>query len=213
MAESSSEVVLVVPTKTFHKIGNFQGFCGQPDRYLRELLLPENLSFRSRGDVENDPSFKQLIPYVIVRWAGDKNAEYLFQYTRSSRQDESRLRTKRSIGIGGHISESDVHQGSGASTYERGMRREISEEIQIQSKFVQRCVGLINDDSNDVGRVHLGLVHIFDLEEPLVSALDPEMCDSGFESTRDLVAKESEFETWSQICLKSLFSKPKSLQI
>jgi predicted NUDIX family phosphoesterase len=206
MAETGSESVLVVPTDLFRKIGYFQGFSDDPGRYLQELLQPANLSFQPRDAAEFDPRLKQLIPYVILRSGSDTGKECLFQYTRGKLQGEQRLHSKKSIGIGGHISKSDVREGIGPDTYERGMTREISEEVDIQSSFVQQCVGLINDDSNDVGRVHLGVVHIFDLREPLATARDTEMWNSGFKPTHDLLAQESEFETWSQICLKALFS-------
>ena len=206
MAEGRSESVLVVPTRAFWRVGHFQGFLADPNLYLQELLRPENLSFRSRDSVEDDPSYKQLIPYIILRWSSD-TGERLFQYTRGELQGEARLRARRSIGIGGHISESDVHHGVSASTYERGMQREIAEEVEIRTSYTARCVGLINDDRDDVGRVHLGFVHLFDLEKPAVSAIDPQMCESGFESTREIFAKRSEFESWSQICIESLFSR------
>lgn len=207
MAESRSESVLVVPTEVFRKVGYFQGFSGEPDRYVRELLRPENLSFRPRDAVEDDPGFKQLIPYIVLRWVSPTGQEFVFEYARAAQQTEARLRAKRSIGIGGHISESDVLQGTGAAgMYERGMQREIAEEVDIRSAYTARCVGLINDDANDVGRVHLGIVHLFDLERPAVSAIDCDLCDGGFKSTSELLARESEFESWSQICLKSLFS-------
>ena len=69
MSDVQSERVLVVPTELFHRLGHFQGFSGEVDRYMDELLCPEHTSYRPRAEVEKDPGFKQLIPYVIFRHA------------------------------------------------------------------------------------------------------------------------------------------------
>ena len=82
----------------------------------------------------------------------------MFQYTRGSGQGEGRLHRKRSVGIGGHISAVDVGADGSGNPYEEGMRRELDEEVSIDSPYASRCVGLINDDVSEVGRVHLGVV-------------------------------------------------------
>ena len=193
------EHVLVVPTMLFHEIGHFQGFCDTPDRYLKTLLDPNYTSYRPRNEVEEDPSFKQLIPYCIFRHEG-----LLFHYCRGKQQGEGRLHSKRSVGVGGHISSDDEHLQD--SAYREGLKREIAEEVFLESAFEERCVGLINDDETEVGRVHLGVVHIFDLEEPKVRPREESMIQTGFASPAELVADLAQFETWSQICLNSLFS-------
>ena len=86
MDEVHSERVLVVPTELFRRIGYFQGFCRDVDRYLGELLGPERVSFRPRAEVEQDPGYKQLIPYVIFRHRDGRGRETVFQYTRGSGQ-------------------------------------------------------------------------------------------------------------------------------
>ena len=73
-----TEQVLVVPTELFHRLGYFQGFSPEPDRYLAELLSPKNTSYRARGEMEEDPSFKQLIPYVIFRHRDKVGCEQLW---------------------------------------------------------------------------------------------------------------------------------------
>src|SRR5688572_7991316 len=108
MSLVQTEHVLVVPTAEFHRLGHFQGFTREIDRYLRGLLRPEFISYRPRSEMEADPSFKQLIPYVIFRHRDASGAVSLFQYTRGKGQGESRLHAKRSIGIGGHISTDDA---------------------------------------------------------------------------------------------------------
>ena len=89
------EHVLVVPTLLFREVGYFQGFCTDVEPYLKTLLDPAYISFRPRDQMENDPSFKQLIPYCLFRY-GDQ----LFHYKRGKLQGEGRLHSKRSIGVG-----------------------------------------------------------------------------------------------------------------
>ena len=193
------EHILVVPTLLFHEIGYFQGFNANPSAYLETLLDASHTSYRPRPAMENDPSFKQLIPYCIFRFE-----DQIFYYTRGKAQGEGRLHSKRSIGIGGHISSLDA--GRDASPYLEGMRREIEEEVIIDTTYEQRLVGLINDDSNPVGQVHLGVVHIYDLDEPRVASREDALADAGFVPIADLPGLRDTFETWSQICIDHLLS-------
>jgi predicted NUDIX family phosphoesterase len=204
MAVDKVESVLVVPTAVFQRVGYFQGFSNDAQRYVRELLCPKVLSFRRRDIVEDDFEYKQLIPYVVFRWLSEAGEELLFEYVRGGRHGDARLRTMRSIGIGGHISEEDVDGPIGTDTFERGMRREIDEEVQIQSTYSETCAGIINDDSNSVGQVHLGFVYIFNLDKAAVRAVDPDISDGRFTAVSELLRRVNEFETWSQIYLRSL---------
>ena len=197
--QSTVEHVLVVPTLLFHEVGHFQGSTTNIHPYLETLLDPGYVSYRPRDTVEEDPSFKQLIPYCIFRCEGK-----VFHYTRGTEQGESRLHSKRSIGIGGHISAED--QESGSSVYREAMRREIEEEVHLETGFTENCVALINDDKTDVGRVHLGIVHVFDLDAPKVRPREKSIIQSGFEEPAQLAEEADEFETWSQICLELILA-------
>src|SRR5947209_20582806 len=97
--DKSAERVLVVPTAVFREVGVFQGFSPRADYYLPRILEPRHLSYRLRSEVETDPAFKQIIPYVVLRWN-----DQAFHYTRGKRATEVRLQALRSIGVGGHIS-------------------------------------------------------------------------------------------------------------
>ena len=205
MTEVLTERVLVVPTEFFHELGYFQGFCSDVDRYLDGLLSSMNTVYRARSEVEEDPSFKQLIPYVIFRHTAEDGTESVFQYTRGTGQGEGRLHRKRSVGIGGHISTVDADVDATGNPYAEGMRRELEEEVIIETHYSDVCVGLINDDESAVGRVHLGVVHLFDVEEPAVRPRETEIIDAGFRPVKEILADVSEFETWSSICLKALF--------
>lgn len=197
--EQQVEQVLVVPTSVFHEVGHFQGFCSDVDPYLNTLLDPAYTSYKPRDEMEEDPSYKQLIPYCIFRCQGE-----VFYYKRSSKQGESRLHAKRSIGVGGHVS--SVDEAASGEAYREGMRREIEEEVYLESRWTENLVGLINDDQTAVGRVHLGIVHVFDLDEPKVRPRESSMIETGFSPPSDLARAASEFESWSEICLGHLFS-------
>lgn len=197
-SESTVEHVLVVPTLLFKELGYFQGFNANVDRYLSTLLDPVHTSFRPRNEVEEDPSYKQLIPYCIFMHDGK-----VFNYRRGKAGGEGRLHSKRSVGIGGHISSTDRMQGD--RRYNEAMNREISEEVFLDAGFSDRCVGLINDDETAVGRVHLGIVHIFDLDSAKVLPREESILETGFAQPAELLQTRDQFETWSQICLQHLF--------
>ena len=203
MSAVETERVLVVPTSEFHAIGHFQGICQDVDRYLDRLLSPRLTSYRPRSEMETDPSFKQLIPYVIFRHTDDQGVPRLFQYTRGAGQGEKRLHAKRSIGIGGHISAVDSTE---ANPYLEGMRRELEEEVFINTSYQSQCVGLLNDDDTEVGRVHLGVVHVFDVEDPEVVGREDDIAEASFVTLPALFEAIDQFESWSQICLQSIFA-------
>jgi predicted NUDIX family phosphoesterase len=198
-----TEHVLVVPTALLRDLGYFQGFCPDVERYLETLLSPEHTSYRPRNQMEEDPSFKQLIPYVIFRHTAANGTVSLFQYTRGKGQGERRLHRKRSIGIGGHIS--SVDQQAELHPYQEGMQRELEEEVFINSTYQDSRVGLLNDDQTEVGRVHLGVVHIFDVTTPDVRPREAEIMEAGFRPLHQLREQPDGFESWSQICLEALF--------
>jgi predicted NUDIX family phosphoesterase len=85
------------------------------------------------------------------------------------------------------------------------MKRELDEEVFIDTPYTDRCAGLINDDLTEVGRVHLGVVHCFDVQRPAVRPREPDILESAFRPVEELLPCLAEFETWSQICLEALF--------
>lgn len=204
MALVKTEHVLVVPTSLFHGIGHFQGFCADTHKYLNPLLLSDQVSYRPRDEMEEDPSFKQLIPYVIFQHTDENGDKQVFQYTRGNGQGEARLRAKMSIGIGGHISSEDAAQAE-VDPYGEGMQRELAEEVKIDTAYDDQCVGLINDDETEVGKVHLGVVHLFTVAEPRVQSNEDEIVDAGFRPVAELRDELERMETWSSICFKALF--------
>ena len=112
---------------------------------------------------------------------------------------------KSSIGIGGHINDTDeslLHFDQ--STYHNAVRREIREELRLGGTFSERAVALINDDSTEVGSVHLGVVHLVELENDDVRAGEKAIAELGFSTREELLARREGFETWSQIVLDAL---------
>jgi len=197
------EHVLVIPARLIESIGPIHGFEVDVDRFLRPILASDELSYRPRGAMELDPNFKQLIPYVVLQWTDPADGlARIFTYTRGG-GGESRLHAKRSIGVGGHISREDA--GGADDPYTTGMRRELEEEVSIGSPYIDQREGLLYDDSNEVGRVHLGVVHRFVLESPLVSSNEAELAEGEFLTVEELRSQFERLETWSQLCLEALY--------
>lgn len=194
------EMILVVRRSLFDQLGAFQGLHFDVERYLPALLARENNFFMARSAAEQDPAFKQIIPYVILTHAGR-----VLHYVRGKKAGEQRLVAKGSIGIGGHMNEGD--EGLFAfdrAAYDAAVQREVAEELQLAARYENRVAALLNDDSNEVGRVHLGVVHIFELESEKVSKGEAMITDLRFLDREELQARSEAMETWSQLCLAQL---------
>jgi predicted NUDIX family phosphoesterase len=198
VVDITEEHVLVMPTALLQERagsdGLFQGFTPYVDRFLPWLFEPAHLRYLPRSQAEEDPGFKQLIPYVVLRW-GDQ----VFHYTRGKAGTEARLRSLRSLGVGGHICKEDA--GTSAEPYRAGLMRELAEEVVVDSPYQEHILGLINDDRTPVGRVHLGVVHLLDLREPRVARREDALADCGFAPLEELRRQRAAFETWSQFLL------------
>lgn len=193
---SQDERVLVISSERFHLAGPFVGFRPFSLDYSNVILDPIAFEFRPRSEVEDDPNFKQLIPYVVLR-----HRERLFHYTRGKAGSESRLRTRKSIGIGGHVNDTDT---LASDVYRQGMHRELTEEVDISGGWVEHEFGFIYDPSTLVGSVHLGVVHLFDLETDEVTPRETGLIECGFATPTELLTDADAFETWSQLVLKAL---------
>jgi predicted NUDIX family phosphoesterase len=195
-----NENVLVVKRELFDELGSFQGLNFQPEKYLRAILSRGSNFFIPRTEAENDPAYKQIIPYALMAFE-----ETVLHYVRGKKAGEQRLVEKGSIGIGGHMNETDESLFAlDEQAYRGGVEREVNEEIKIDTPFEDRIVALLNDDSTEVGRVHLGIVHIFKLKEPRVQKREAMITGLTFLTKEELMARRESLETWSQICLNSL---------
>lgn len=196
----ADENVLVVRRSLFDELGSFQGLNFEPARYLDALLSRGNNFFLPRSEAENDPTHKQIIPYALIVHDGR-----VLHYVRGKKAGEQRLVAKGSIGIGGHMNDTDESLFAwDENAYRAGVEREVNEEIDIQTTFEDRIVALLNDDTTEVGQVHLGIVHVFRLAEPKVQKRESMITNLSFLTRDELLARRDNLETWSQLCVDSL---------
>ena len=195
-----NENVLVVRRSLFDQLASFQGLNFEPQKYLDAFLSRGNNFFLPRPEAEINPAYKQIIPYVLI--AFENKVAY---YVRGKKAGEQRLVAKGSIGIGGHMNETDESLFAlDEAAYRTGVEREVNEEIKIDRPFDDRIVALLNDDSTEVGQVHLGIVHVFKLAEPKVEKREAMITNIAFLGKDELMGRRDSLETWSQICLDSL---------
>src|SRR4029077_11008296 len=185
----------VVRRALFDELGAFQGLQPDTDRYLAAFLKRENNFFLPRSRAEEDPAYKQIIPYAVFTFG-----EKILHYVRGAKSGEKRLVAKGSIGIGGHINECDESLFSfDLDAYRVAVRREIEEELKLEGSYEDRVAGLINDDSTDVGRVHLGILHVVTLTSARVRAGEKAISELQFLSLDELRQRREMLESWSQI--------------
>ena len=194
------ENVLVIKWSLFDELGSFQGLNFEPEKYLKAILSRGSNFFIPRSDAESNPAYKQIIPYALIAFQ-----DTILHYVRGKKAGEQRLTAKGSIGIGGHMNETDESLfAMDEQAYRAGVEREVNEEIKIDTPFEDQIVALLNDDSTEVGRVHLGIVHIFKLKGPKVQKREAMITGLTFLTKEELLARRETMETWSQICVDSL---------
>lgn len=199
---SQEEQVLVIERKVLERVGIFNGLMFDVDRYLRKIFVQGVPCFMNRSQVEKDPGYKQLIPYVIMGHDG----KYL-SYVRGKRAGETRLVGLRSIGIGGHINPTDdmpLFNTDFYDTYLTAVEREVAEEIFVETNHTNNIVALLNDESNEVGSVHLGIVHYWELDAPKVEKREQMITQMTFMSPAELQGIKDTLETWSGLCVDHL---------
>ena len=199
----ADEKVLVFPRSLFEQLGAFQGFNSDVNRYLPVILEKRNNSFMARSQAETNPAFKQIIPYVIIT-----DGKSILHYVRGKKAGEQRLVAKGSVGIGGHINNEDETlfglTSFGLAAFQDAVKREVCEELSVQGEFNARPVGLINDDSTEVGQVHFGVVHVLRCQPGQVQKKEQVITQVEFVPIEELKPKREQMETWSQLCLDNL---------
>ncbi len=202
MSKYAGEQVLVVPRALLDEIGTFEGIrtAGLENAVMR-LLDPSNHFFMDRAAAEEDPSHKQLIPYCVFR-----HRDRILHYTRGKSGGESRLHAQISVGVGGHVNPVDTGGGrTGRDAYHAAVTREIEEELVLPGRHDHQIIALLNDDSNPVGRVHLGIVHLVELDSDAVTAREEALADLAFSSISELTGPlDQRLETWSRFCVRYL---------
>lgn len=189
------EQVLVVPrVQLFGHDHNPHGFGTRSLGFFRGRIAA-HASFVDRPAAEEDPSLKQIIPYALVR-----RGRRILTLTRLAKQTEKRLHNKLSIGVGGHINPDGGMEG----IVDRGLRRELEEELHIRADVRVRPVGYINDDSTPVGSVHFGLVFDVEASSEDVAVRETELMEGGFREASELPALAERMESWSRFLVENL---------
>ena len=200
----SNERILVFNRKLLDDIGVFQGLNFDYKPYIEQILKSGNIYTELRNKVEFDYSKKQIIPYVIIAHSGK-----LLCYVRGVESAEKRLISNASIGIGGHIKQQDDSLFFDSDNYVERLYnaakdREVKEEIVIDTDYSDELVAVLNDDSNDVGRVHFGIVHVWFLEKPNVRKKERKITQLEFLKPHEILEKNFKLENWSRICLQNI---------
>jgi predicted NUDIX family phosphoesterase len=186
------ERVLVLPRDRVPGGCDFSGVRQADDAALASLraaVLADG-RYLDRPSAEEDPAFKQLIPYVVVR-----DGARVFLMERTAAGGDARLHGRTSIGVGGHLNPVD----DGEDPLTDGLRREWSEELVAEWEPEFRLVGLLNDDSNPVGSVHLGVVFEVDAAGRQVEVRERDKLSGHFASVGEVRAAGERMETWSQL--------------
>ncbi len=180
------------------------------DRQLWQDIL-NNLQHRPRAVIENDYRFKQLVVYSII-----KSYDTYLTYKRTQKTGEKRLRKKYSLGVGGHVNIADRTQQTLFENYHvedfimQAVWREINEEIVIKSKIKSKpqLLCFINDDSDDVGKVHFGTIWLLHICSPEVSGRTSEGIGRlTFNDLKYLKTQKKFFEKWSQLMIDYFTAK------
>jgi predicted NUDIX family phosphoesterase len=193
------EHVLVIPNSIIKDIVNVP----DPKIYkenIEELMdrVHKNYSFLQRDKAENDTNFKQIIPYAFITYE-----DYFYVMKRLPKQNETRLHNKVSIGVGGHIN--PIEEKS-INIVEAGLMREIDEEVKLSKDHIKsiELKGIINDDTNEVGKVHLGFVYQITLTRKECQVAETDKIVGEWVHKNQINDYYSEMESWTQIIIDSL---------
>ncbi len=187
------EHIMVVKRSILFKNRVWQGLNKNACDELLPIIDKEH-KFKPRSIMETDPRYKQIIPYLIFT----HDSRY-FLMQRHAESSEQRLKNKYSLGIGGHIRKED-HTSADIIDW---ARREFNEEINYKGTFTVKNVGILNDDTNPVGEVHLGCVLLLEGTIPTIS-IKSELKSGELVSLADCDLYYNQMERWSQIVLDHL---------
>jgi predicted NUDIX family phosphoesterase len=186
MSEAMTEQVMVVEREV---LAQFLVPCGLVTENTDEMFerIQELHFFIDRPTAEISPQYKQIIPYVLIR---HERSYFLLQ--RTQKQTESRLHLKLSLGIGGHINPDtpDILDG---------LQKELEEEVEVVGDYDLTFVGILNDDTTDVGSVHLGAVYVLDAHSGEVNVRETEKMTGRWATLDELETVRESMESWSQI--------------
>jgi len=195
------ERVLVLPREHVPGGPSFIGLRAVDATTLAELssVVKEHGFYVDRAAAEDDAGLKQLIPYVVVR-DGDR----VFLMERTDAGGDPRLHHKASIGVGGHLNPVD----DGADPLDAGLRREWAEELAADWDPEFRLVGMLNDDTNPVGSVHLGIVFVVDAAGREVRVRENDKLRGRMVPLSELRSAADRMESWSRLVAEGLLFAP-----
>ena len=197
MAGPFVEHVLCVRRDDMFPDGAWHGFVSQ-DLERHQAVIRERHFFKPRSEVENDPNYQQIIPYVVFR-----HGKQYFLTHRLRASSEKRLRKQYSLGIGGHINPGDLDAGDPILD---GLKREWSEEVVYDGRFEAELIGLLNDDSSPVSKVHLGVVFLVDGDSPNISIRETDKLAGELLTLEEMRIYYLGMESWSQMVYDRLNS-------
>lgn len=190
---SVGEKVLVIPRASIMGDPGWLGVCDEPELLAGfESIVAREGRFHPRPDAETDRSLKQVIPYLVLR---DGERWFLMRRTRAG--GDARLHDRFSIGVGGHLNPGD-------GDLEGGLRREWQEEIEAGFVPAFRLIGLLNDDTTDVGSVHVGAVYVADAGGRVVAIRETDKLTGAFATPDEVAAVVDRMETWSALVFEHL---------
>jgi predicted NUDIX family phosphoesterase len=212
------EKVLCFNAQRLIDLGYFSGYS--TNLSIIHKLFNSKLTrfeFLPRHQVEEDPTYKQVIPYSVIKYYGPDKDKLIFSYTRGKSGGEDRLKRKKSIGIGGHISDSVTSNRSKICeqyNYRESIElsyakieamREINEEVQYDSSnpLLFLC-GLINDDSDPVGAVHFGLIYNLIVTNPNVRPNEDSISNGEMITIQEAKKNIDEYENWSRLIIREM---------
>jgi predicted NUDIX family phosphoesterase len=187
---AETESVLVVPRAVLEEVAP-RTFSPETESAISRIVA--HCRFLDRSRAERDFEFKQIIPYVVIR-----HREKYLLIRRTRKQTEARLHDMYSLGIGGHINDTDGLAGN-AEIIALGMRRELTEEIQLENETSCEIVGIINDDSTEVARVHAGLVYLLSTSSPNYEIMEPGKYTASWKTPSEMLEQYAQMESWAQI--------------
>lgn len=197
MNASMQEQILVIPSsKLFEHHTQWHGINHQNIESILATIVQYQESMQ-RSIAENNQTYKQIISYLIFTFEGQ-----LFVMQRKNKPNEQALANKLSIGIGGHMTQTDI-QGQ---TLFDWVSREFEEEVTYEGNLQMHTIGFLNDDTNEVGQRHLGLVILLKGDNPNIAIHGNEHKSGQLMSMEECFEKLDQFEAWSQIILQRLIS-------
>ncbi|MBU2540104.1 hypothetical protein KJ786_03010 [Patescibacteria group bacterium] len=199
--KKEDEQVLVIKSEILFKNGKWQGLKTDNLDYYIDLIKKES-QFKRRGDMENDSSFQQIIPYILFSF---EDQFFAYKYLKAA-GDQRLVNNDYQLGVGGHINKKDGDRGK--NILEVGMMREWNEEVNFQGNLIQKkLIGIINDESRSVEQVHLGLVYHFVGDSSNINVKEADKMDGMMIGLKDLSGDKISHSVWMQIVYNEYLKK------